>query len=193
MNCSKCSANIPPNGAFCPQCGTPVAGAVPVIPPHPVRQPPMNTANPPVLTPPPPVYTERELRRRKRREKRRRARGFWYHPVTNIVCLVLMVAGWFFIPKNILTYAESIDMGARWNTPDKIMNLLSGREGQEFLQYALIIIALAVVLILVTLLGLTAIYRLIKRVVVSSRSKKEWNRKQKEEIAAVAAGSPPQK
>lgn len=186
MKCSKCFTPIPVNGLFCPQCGErvqvnvpPRSSVVPSVTPAP-------TLSPTMLLVPTPDFTAREMKRQKRREKRRRARGFWYSPLTNFICLVLCVAGWFFIPYEITVYVSNYDFSQLLANAAKLFGFFSGRDIAAATTDALIAIGLIVVLILVSILGLTAIYRIFKRLVVFSRSKKEWKKQQNREIEEIS-------
>ena len=59
--CTKCGSELPPDSAFCPRCGTPVAAAPPIVPP-PAREEPVPTQEGPAPTrevPAPAPKTER--------------------------------------------------------------------------------------------------------------------------------------
>ena len=180
MKCSKCSASIPENGIFCPQCGEKAQVGTqpsPVLPVAVVAPPIPATA---------PEPTKQELRRQKRREKRRRARGFWYNPVTNLICLVLCVSGWFFIPHEITVYISNYDFGQILANATQLFGFFSGRDIAATAIDALIAIGLIVLLILASILGLTAVYRIIKRLIVFSGSKRKMKKQQDKEIQEAA-------
>jgi len=192
MFCSQCSTPIPEDGLFCPECGQKVT----VSAPPPAASVPQSYENPPSASPLPvpfpqnqvladpsmePPIRESSLRREKRRQRRRHARGFWFHPVTNLIILALSAAGGFFIPREILVYVTGYDLSSLMAKSAQLFQYNSLRDGWDAAKDAILAIALTVLLLVLTVMGIAAIVRMFKRMLVGSRRKKEW-KKEKQEL-----------
>jgi|GEM_PF-4897734 len=151
-------------------------------PPPPASLPQNQGIMMPAPSPAPlPLSPARESSRSEmRRQKRRHARGFWFYPLTNIIILGLSVSGWFFVPREIAAYATGYDLSSLMAKSAQLFQYNSLRDGWDAAKDAVLAIALAVLLLVLTVMGLAALVRIFKRIGSVSRRKKEWKTEKKE-------------